>query len=58
MGQILCFLRRHSWGEMKVDEAGPYQTCVRCRKVKGSSRVGPSGYDSMPPQTPAAGGGV
>ena len=57
MGRILCLVHRHAWGEMKTDEAGPYQTCVRCHKVKGSGRIGPNGYDSMPPQVPSGGGG-
>jgi hypothetical protein len=57
MGRILCFVHRHAWGEIKTDEAGPYQSCMRCQKIKGSSGMGSNGYDSMPPQVPAAGGG-
>ncbi len=55
MGRILCFLHRHAWGEVRHDEAGPFQTCVRCRKVRGSGRLGPGGYDAMPPQVPGGG---
>jgi hypothetical protein len=55
MGRVLCLLRRHTWSETKTDEAGPYQTCVRCHRVRGSGRTGPQGYDSMPPQVPGTG---
>jgi hypothetical protein len=55
MGRILCVLRRHQWSAVKTDEAGPYQTCDRCQKVKGSGPLGPGGYDSMPPQVVAGG---
>jgi hypothetical protein len=52
MGRLLCLLRRHAWGPVKTDEAGPYQTCTRCQKVRNSRRIGPGGYDAMPPQVP------
>ena len=55
MGRLLCFVHRHDWGVAKSDEAGPYRTCTRCDKVQGSGRLGPSGYDRMPPNSP---GGV
>ena len=52
MGRLLCLLHRHAWGAVKSDEAGPYQTCIRCNKVRNSHRLGPDGYDAMPPQVP------
>jgi hypothetical protein len=55
MGRLLCLLRRHSWGSIRSDEAGPFHTCTRCQKVKGSERLGPNGYDSMPPNYPGGG---
>jgi len=55
MGRVFCFVRRHNWGEVKTDEAGPYQTCSRCHKVKGSGPNGPGGYDSMQNQVVAGG---
>jgi hypothetical protein len=55
MGRLLCLLRRHAWGPLKSDEAGPYRTCTRCDKVEGSSPLGPGGYDAMPPQPPSPG---
>jgi hypothetical protein len=55
MGRILCLLGRHSWGPSKTDEAGPYRTCTRCGKFEKSSRIGPDGYDGMPPTTPYMG---
>jgi hypothetical protein len=56
MGRVLCLLHLHAWGPPKVDEAGPFQTCARCGNVRGSSKVGPDGYDSQPPPMPDAGG--
>jgi hypothetical protein len=55
MGRVLCLLHRHSWGPQQVDEAGPFQTCTRCRKVRGSRKLGPDGYDRMPPPMPDGG---
>lgn len=55
MGRVLCFVRRHNWSDVKTDEAGPYQTCFTCHKVKGSGPNGPGGYDSVPPQVVAGG---
>lgn len=55
MGRLLCLVRRHDWGPVKSDEAGPYRLCTRCHKVKGSHRLGSSGYDSMPPNHPTPG---
>ena len=56
MGRVLCFLRRHAWGPPKSDEAGPYRTCTRCHRVENSRRLGPGGYDGMPPTTHDTGG--
>jgi hypothetical protein len=56
VGRVLCLLRRHAWGPVKSDEAGPYRTCTRCHKVSGSHPLGPDGYDGMPPTTPSVGG--
>ena len=55
MGRLFCLLHLHSWGPPKQDEAGPFQTCHRCGKVRGSSKLGPDGYDAMPPEVPGAG---
>jgi hypothetical protein len=57
VGRLLCLLRRHSWGPFTSDEAGPYRTCTRCGKFWNSHRLGPDGYDRMPP-TPPGGSGV
>jgi hypothetical protein len=51
----MCLLHLHSWGPHQVDEAVSFQTCTRCRKVRGSSKLGPEGYDPMPPPIPDAG---
>jgi hypothetical protein len=56
MGRLLCLLHRHAWGAFKSDEAGPYRTCTRCHKFWNSRRLGPDGYDRMPPPNPTAGG--
>jgi hypothetical protein len=56
MGRLLCFVHRHSWGAFKTDEAGPYRTCTRCGKFWNSHKLGPGGYDGMPPNTPGGGG--
>ncbi len=56
MGRVLCLLHLHLWGAQQVDEAGPFQICSRCGKVRGSSKLGPDGYDPMPPTLPDAGG--
>lgn len=58
IGRVLCLLHRHSWGPFQTDEEGPYRTCVRCGTFWNSHRLGPDGYDSMPPQLPDAGGGL
>jgi hypothetical protein len=58
MGRLLCLLQRHSWGPQQTDEAGPFQVCKRCRKVRGSHKLGPEGYDPMPPPMPDAGQGM
>ena len=55
MGRLLCLLQRHAWGPPKQDETGPFQVCTRCGKVRGSSKVGPDGYDRMPPPLPGGG---
>lgn len=55
MGRLLCVLHLHSWGPRQMDEAGPYQSCTRCGKIRGSSKLGPDGYDAMPPPMPDAG---
>jgi hypothetical protein len=55
MGRVLCVLHLHLWGPQQVDEAGPFQTCTRCRKVRGSRKLGPDGYDRMPPPMPDGG---
>jgi hypothetical protein len=54
MARLLCLLNRHAWTDVKTDEAGPYQTCTRCHKVRNSHRLGPGGYEAMPPQVPPA----
>lgn len=50
MGRILCLLRRHKWGPLQTDERRQYRVCDRCGKFEGSSKMGPDGYDEMPPQ--------
>jgi hypothetical protein len=55
MGRLLCLLHLHSWGPQQVDEAGPFRTCGRCGKVRGSHKLGPEGYDAMPPDVPGSG---
>jgi hypothetical protein len=53
--RILCLLQLHAWGPQKMDEAGRFQTCSRCGKYRGSSKLGPDGYDAMPPEVPGSG---
>lgn len=55
MGRLLCLLHLHAWGPVKQDEAGPYRTCTRCGSVRGSGKLGPDGYDRIPPPMPDAG---
>ena len=50
MGRILCFFRKHTWGPLQLDERRPYRVCDRCGRFQGSSKMGPDGYDEMPPQ--------
>jgi hypothetical protein len=55
MKELLCVLHLHSWGPRQTDEAGPFQSCTRCGKIRGSSKLGSEGYDAMPPPMPDAG---
>lgn len=50
MGRVLCILRRHKWGQVQIDERGRFRVCDRCGKFEGSAKMGPDGYDEMPPQ--------
>lgn len=54
MGRVLCILRRHRRGPAQFDERGRFRICDRCGKFEGSNRMGPDGYDEMPP--PVIGG--